>query len=186
MPSVRCEYFISVIQSSLSRLCKFSLDSFSSDVCERDVSRPYPTVRIQLAEYKGYCHVNRNCLPFMQPFPFYVGSMFLVIRFQLIRHCVSSPDSSLSDKSFLMLSNHLRFGLPLLLVHGTSITIILLPTHPSSLLNTCPYHFKLRSCTFYDSSPTFSTLLILPSLIMSTLVTQLIHLKTLIHFRHIL
>ena len=34
------------------------------------------------------CHVNRNCLPFMHPFLFYVGSMFLMRRFQLIRHCV--------------------------------------------------------------------------------------------------
>ena len=43
-------------------------------------------------EYKRYCHVNRNCIPF----PFDVGSMFLMIRFQLILHCASSPDSSLS------------------------------------------------------------------------------------------
>ena len=38
MHSVRCEYIINLIQSSLSTLCKFSLASFSSDVCERDVS----------------------------------------------------------------------------------------------------------------------------------------------------
>ena len=49
----------------------FSLASFSSDICERDVSTVYPTVRIQLAEYKRYCHVNRNCLPF----PFYGGGV---------------------------------------------------------------------------------------------------------------
>ena len=42
MHSVRCEYIISLIQSSLSTLCKFSLASFSSDVCERDAST-YPT-----------------------------------------------------------------------------------------------------------------------------------------------
>ena len=45
------------------RLCKFSLAAFASDVCERD--RPlytYHTMRILLAEYKRYCHVNRNCL----------------------------------------------------------------------------------------------------------------------------
>ena len=34
-----------------------------------------------------------------------------------------------------MLSNHLRFGLPLVLFPGTSITITLLPTYSSSLLN---------------------------------------------------
>ena len=33
---------------------------------------------------------------------------------KLNRSCVSSPDSSLSDKPFLMLSNHIPFGLPLL------------------------------------------------------------------------
>ena len=49
-----------------------------------------------------------------------------------------------------MLSNHLRFGLPLLLFPGTSIT--LLPTYSSSLLDTCPYHFNLLSCTFLDVS----------------------------------
>ena len=116
----------------------------------------------------------------MQPFPFYVGAMFLMIRFQLIRHCVSSLYSSLSDKLFLVLSNHLCFGLPLLLFHGTSITITLLPTHSSSIPNTCPYQFKLRSCTFLDIYPTFAIPLIRSSLIQSTLVTPLIHLNTLI------
>ena len=147
MHSVRCEYIISLVQSSLSTLCKFSLASFSSNVCERDVL--YPTERIQLAEYKHYCHVNRNCLPFQ----FYVGSMFLMRRFQLIRHGVSSPDSSLSNKWFLVLSNHLRFGRPLRLFHGSSITNTLLPTHYSSHLNTWPYHSKLHSCTFWIFLP---------------------------------
>ena len=49
------------------------------------------------------------------------------------------PLTIVSDKSFLM-SNHLRFGLPLLLFPGTSTTITLLPTYSSSLLNTCSYH----------------------------------------------
>ena len=40
---------------------------------------------------------------------FYVGSMFLMRRFHLTRFCASSPDSFLSNKSFLMLSNHLEF-----------------------------------------------------------------------------
>ena len=80
-----------------------------------------------------------------------------------------------SDKSFLMLSNHLHFGLPLLLFPGTSIPISLLPTYLSSLLNTCPYHFNLLSCTFLDISPTFVVPLILSFLIMSSLVTPLIH-----------
>ena len=61
-----------------------------------------------------------------------VGSMFLMRRLHLARSCASYPDNSVSDKSFLMLSNHLRFGLLLLLFHGTSIAITLLPTYSSS------------------------------------------------------
>ena len=86
----------------------------------------------------------------------------------------------LSDKSFLMLSNHLRFGLPLLLFPGTSIAITILPTYSSSLLKTYPYHFNLLSCTFLDISPTFAFPLILSFLILSSLVTTLIHLNILI------
>ena len=80
----------------------------------------------------------------------------------------------------LMLSNHLRFGLPLLLFPGTSITITLLPTYSYSLRNTCPYHFNLRSCTFLDISPTFVVPPILSFQILSSLVTPLIHLNILI------
>ena len=98
----------------------------------------------------------------------------------LARSCASSLDNSLSDKSFLMLSNHLRFGLPLLLFPSTSIAITLLPTYSSSLLNTCQYHFNLLSCTFLDISPTFVVLLILSFLILSNFVTPLIHLNILI------
>ena len=101
-------------------------------------------------------------------------------RLHLARSCASSLDNSLSDKSFLIQSNHLRFGLPLLLFPGTSIAIILLPTCSSSLLNTCPYHVNLLSCTFFDISPTFVVSLILSFLILSSLVTQLIHLNILI------
>ena len=36
---------------------------------------------------------------------FYVGSMCLMRRLYLARSCASSPDNSLCDKSFLMLSN---------------------------------------------------------------------------------
>ena len=79
-----------------------------------------------------------------------------------------------------MLSNHLRFGLPLLLFPGTSIVTTILPTYSSSLLNTCPYHFNLLSCTFLDISPTFVVPLILSFLILSILVTPLIHLNILI------
>ena len=101
-------------------------------------------------------------------------------RLHLTQSCASSPDNSLSDKSLLMLSNHLRFGLPLLLFPGTSILITLLPTYSFSLLNTCPYHFNLLSCTFLDISHTFVVRLILSFLILSSLVTPLIHLNILI------
>ena len=75
---------------------------------------------------------------------------------------------------------HLRFGLPLLLFPGTSIAINLLPTYSSSLLSTCPYHFNLLSCTFMDISPTFVVPLILSFLILSSLLTPLIHRNILI------
>ena len=111
---------------------------------------------------------------------FYVGSMCLMRRLHLGQSCASSSDNPLSDKSFLMLSNHLRFGLPLLLFPGTSIPITLFPTYSSSLLKICPYHFNLLSCTFLDISPTFVVPLILSFLILSILVTPLIHLNILI------
>ena len=106
--------------------------------------------------------------------------MCLVRCHHLARTCASSPDNSLSDKSFQMLSNHLRFGLPLLLFPGTSIPITLLPTYSFSLLNTCPYHFNLLSCTFLAIYPTFVAHLILSFLILSSLVTPLIHFNSLI------
>ena len=86
-------------------------------------------------------------LLFPHPFPLLcvVDVSYETPPFKLTRSNASSPDNSLSDKSFLMLSNHLRFGIPLLLFPGTSITINLLPTYSSFLLNTCPYPFKLLS-----------------------------------------
>ena len=76
--------------------------------------------------------------------------------------------------------HHLRFSFPILPFPGTSITITLLLTYSSSLLNTCPYHLNLLSCTFTDISPTLVVHLILSFLILSSLVTPLIHLNTLI------
>ena len=55
----------------------------------------------------------------------------------------SYPDSFLSDKSFLMLSNHLRFGLPLLLFPGTSITITLFQTFCEYLMSVIHVHSKM-------------------------------------------
>ena len=119
------------------------LATFSSDVCERDVSI------LQC----GYSWRNTSAIVtwtetvFLSHF--YVASMFFMRRFPLIRHCASSPDSYLSNKWFLVLSNNLRFRLSLLLFHRTSITITLLSTHASSHLNTCPCHLKLLCCTFF-------------------------------------
>ena len=53
-----------------------------------------------------------------------LGSMFLMIRLHLTRSCASSPDNSFSDKSFLVLSNHFRFGLPLLLFMEPTHTLV--------------------------------------------------------------
>ena len=69
------------------------------------------------------------------------------------------------------------FGLPLLLFPSTTIPITPLPTYSSSLLETCPC---LLSCTFLDISPTFVVPLILSFLILSSLMTPLIHLNILI------
>ena len=101
-------------------------------------------------------------------------------RLHLARSSAFSPDNSRSDKSFLMVSNHLRFGLPIFLFPCTSIAITLLRKYSSSLLNTCAYHFNLLSCTFLDIYPTFAGPVIISVHILSSLVTPLIHLNILI------
>ena len=106
--------------------------------------------------------------------------MFLMKHLHLTRSYASSPDNSLSDKLFLILSNHFRFGLPFLLFPRTSITITLLPIYSCSLLDTCPYHFNLLPWTFLDNYPTFVVPLILSFLILSSVMTPLIHLNILI------
>ena len=63
--------------------------------------------------------------------------MFLMRRLHLTQSWASSLDSSLSDKSFLMLSNHLRFGLHRFISPGTSIITTLLPTYNSYNLCAC-------------------------------------------------
>ena len=87
-------------------------------------------------------------------------------RLNLTQSCASSPDNSLSDKSFLMLYMAPSIRYPHIL--------------PSSHLYTCPYHFKQFSCTFLDISPTFAIPLIISLLILSSLATPLIHLTILI------
>ena len=84
----------------------------------------------------------------------------------------------LSDKSLLMLSNHLRFGIPLLLFPGTSIIITLRILLLFSIH--APHHFNLLSCTLLDISPTFVVHLVFSFLILSSLVTPLTHRNILI------
>ena len=75
-----------------------------------------------------------------------------------------------------MLSNHIRFGFPLLVFPGISITINILPTYEfffSSLLFSI--HAHTSQPTFLEISPIFVVSLILSILILSSLVTPLIN-----------
>ena len=89
---------------------------------------------------------------------FYVGSMCLMTRLHFARSCVFSPNISLSDKSLLMLSNHLRFGLPLLRFprhlhrhHSLAYVFVFtsqympIPLHPTFI----PLANKQRYCSTY-------------------------------------
>ena len=86
---------------------------------------------------------------------FYVGSMFLMRHLHFARSCASSHDNSLSDKSFLMLSKHLRFDLPLLLFPAPPSPSLACPHILLQFSIICPYHFHLLFCTFLHISPTF-------------------------------
>ena len=79
-----------------------------------------------------------------------------------------SPDNSLSDKSVLMLSDHLRFGLPILLFPGISITITLVSTY--SVLSSI--HAQLLSCSFLHISAIFAVPLILSFLVCRQLIRK--------------
>ena len=91
---------------------------------------------------------------------FYVGSMFRMRRLHLTRSWASSPDNSLSDKSFLMLSNHLRFGF---LTFSS-------PAHPSPSLS-CPHShtillFSILAHTASTYFPALSWIFLPPSLLL--------------------
>ena len=101
-------------------------------------------------------------------------------RPHLARSCSSSPHNSLSNKVVIDV-----IQLPPLWSSSPSFPrhlhpINLFPMYSYSLLNTCPYHFSLLSCTFVDISPTFVVPLILSFLILTSLVTPLIRLNILI------
>ena len=84
--------------------------------------------------------------------------MFLTRRLRSNRSYAAYPDN-LSAMSLLMLSNHFRFGLPLVLYPGAFTMITLLPTYYYSLLMTISlqhmflyllgYYFHLRCPSTY-------------------------------------
>ena len=58
--------------------------------------------------------------------------------------------------SYLTTSTNLLFGLPLFLLSGSSISNILLPIYPASLLRTCPNQLNLASFALSPNSPTWA------------------------------
>ena len=110
--------------------------------------------------------------------------MFLMRQLRWTRYWASSTGNSLSNNLFLMLSTHLRFGLPLLLFPGTFITItrclgiLLLFTirAHTSAHTTSTYTFL----HFLEKISTFVVLVIRSFLILSSLLTPLIHRSILI------
>ena len=90
-------------------------------------------------------------------------SLLLMNRLHLTPSCASSPDNYPSDKSFMMLSNHLRFGLRLLLFHRhhpLSCTHVFLLF---SIINMPGLHFDILSCSVLDIFRTF-VVSIIPSM----------------------
>ena len=107
---------------------------------------------------------------------------FVVSSLQGVWDCESSPDNSFPVKLSYMLSIHLCFCLPFLVLISTSVTINLLPTYSSLSLHHGQYHSKsnLLSCTFLDMYPELVVPLIISFRILSNLVTPHIHLNILI------
>ena len=108
-------------------------------------------------------------------FPTYVGSMR---RLHLTRSCASSPDSSHSDKSFLIIQPPLLwFSSPSqpLHHHHSLAYIFFMSSHYTSV------PLFLLSCTYSeDISPTFAVSLTLSFLILFSLLTPPVHLNILI------
>ena len=82
----------------------------------------------------------------------YMRPMVSMSCLHLARFCASSPDTSLFDTSFLMLSNHLRFGLRVLLfprhLHHMCplrIQFSILCQYRSQIFNVATF-FKLSTC----------------------------------------
>ena len=115
-----------------------------------------------------------------------MGSVFLISCRQSFLLCTIPTSSCFPRTSAAIQSFHLFFGLPLPLRPCTSMSIILLSTPSSSLLSTWPFHLNLASCTFFDSSATFTVPLIRVLGILSLLVTPDIHLNIFISATFIL
>ncbi|KAJ8369913.1 hypothetical protein SKAU_G00099410 [Synaphobranchus kaupii] len=68
-----------------------------------------------------------------------------IICFHLFLSCASSSVTPTACMSSFTVSLNLLLGLPLLLLPGSSMSSILLPIYPTSLLRTCPNHLSLAS-----------------------------------------
>ena len=129
-----------------------------------------------------YCDRNKIIFYSILIPTFMSGSMYDDIHLRVARSHSSSANSTVSLISSFTLSNLLLLGLHLFLLPRTFIFIALLPTYCSSLLITCPYHFKLLSWTSFLTSHTFVVPLILSFLILSGFVPPHIHRSILVNF----
>ena len=103
-------------------------------------------------------------------FPFQeLPQQITVFHFNLI--FVSSTLTPTTCMSFFTASTNLLFGLPLCLLPGSSISSILLPMYPLSLLCTCPNHLNLAFLAFSPSLHVWVVPLMILFLILSILVT---------------
>ena len=108
--------------------------------------------------------------------------LLLTRRPHRTRSLASTPDNYLSDKSFLMLSNHLRFGPP---------PSFFSPACASPSLSCLEHFFSTQYMptpvqpTFLEMYPAFVVSLIIAFQIPPSVVTPVIHLNILISAMHI-
>ena len=109
-------------------------------------------------------------------FPLLRGSMFLMRCLHLTRSCASSLTTLyLKSRSWCYTTTSAFVFLSLLWYHHHPLAHILFSSSQH-----CTYPFNLLSCTFLHLSLTFVVPLIISPLILSSLVTPLIHLNILI------
>uniref|UniRef100_A0A3P8WWC6 Protease associated domain containing 1 n=1 Tax=Cynoglossus semilaevis TaxID=244447 RepID=A0A3P8WWC6_CYNSE len=102
---------------------------------------------------------------------FFSGFAQHIIDFHLSLFSAFSTLTPTICMSSLTTSIYLLFGLPLFLLPGSSISNILLPMYPLSLLCTCPNHLNLASLAFSPNLPVCVVPLMTSFLILSILVT---------------